>query len=208
MVLFPGCVCCPQDCGITFNQLKSASTISITVGASDYVKKSTISSSRKVTQLWPGALYAGTFSLTKTFENQFQSIWEYQYPVTGLRCSGRRGVPSPRVWANLSTQTYNPVLEYQFFIELDGWSFDWIDSSLHGQSEFSCNRDDYSPIRPCAFCLVYVERTYGPIFCTDGAFPIVDPTPPMSHFQINYGGTVEEETGTREVVFSDIEFVS
>ena len=226
MVILPGCACCPPDCQTQFALLKSSSTVSIKVNASDYLKKIRSTGIYRpvycnnalhtaVTLFCAGSEYAGTFSLTKVSETQNSALWQYLYPDSSFRCSGRG------IFVEISVNKYFPLATHVIHVTLTLTHFqhrDYASETYRSKQDFSCAT---AQAQLCS--QPELKQNYGATLryvssCANGVFEIASPTPNMSWSDptVSITGdekgptsflTTIEENGSRNVNFSDIEFV-
>lgn len=225
MVLLPGCSCCsPPDCVTVFNTLKSSSAVLITVNTSDYLKK--IKATAITGSAWcnaangaatifcKGSAHAGTFSLTKHFESFNTVRWRYLYPTSSTRCGSSitieliydNDVPPYTVFFNVIFGL--TVFQYRNFVA----------ETYATEQDFSCTQ-----VLP-VFCSKPEALTYSNMLlfyrtsCVNNFFSIANPTPavawdlPAVSISADERGpnevlTTTYESGSRDVIFSDIEFV-
>jgi len=238
VVLLPCSPCfCPLTCDDLQTKLATASSVELTIDATDWLLKikrelrATVSSfcgrenpaTHGITHWWPGSIINGTVSLSPVSSGSL-GAWKYTWTApSGYPCSDEISVrllldtgpyltvecvfPDRFYYADLSTETYK-----------DGWDFDCGTSAVSciGDSSFTnsiCK--DHRIVRPtrtvgCSSGSFGLGDTNGENFTSaivNESFSGSDTCNPTTESGSRFVNVSSVETGTRAIVIRDLKFI-
>lgn len=202
MVLLPGCSCC-ATCQQTFQSLRNANSIELTISASDYLRTQrgtytgvpldaygyddfcgmAKNSTFGATQLFPGTTFSGTYSLSKIDSG----LWRYSFPASGFVCSSS----SARIEAQMGL--LDGVYIFSLALSFQTFSHCVMNAETYiGKNEFDCNIRSYACagsnlIRPPGEYFTQAINTElhnsgvsAVVQCSDGVFPLSEGIGPLT----------------------------